>query len=58
MSRAVALKQAEVLRLLAHLIELEAACSKRNIRAGRAHFFGAVSIIGKALESAQRGRRT
>jgi hypothetical protein len=51
------MKDRELLRVLAHLIELEAALSKRNVRVGREHFFGAVYIIGKALERARRGAR-
>jgi hypothetical protein len=52
-----AVRDADLLRVLAHLIELETALSKRNVRVGREHFFGAVSIIGKAIESARRGRK-
>ncbi len=47
----------ELLQLLTHVIGLEIAMSRRQIRVGRESFFQAVHLISKALERAQRGHK-
>ncbi len=51
------MKDKDLLAILVHLIGLESALSRRNIRVGREHFFGAVQLISKALDQRRRGRR-
>ena len=49
------MKDRELVKLLIHLVELEAALSKRNVRAGREAFYEAVWLVTKAID--RLGRR-